>query len=92
MCKYIVKPVTVEAFQMTRARGQNADTWPQWLRDGHVDKSQKDNESTTESGIFVWTSKGLRQVHWDEYIVRAADGSITICAPEEFLAGYEPIR
>lgn len=96
--KYRKKPVEVEAFQMTKARGNDNSEWPEWLHEAW-------SKSPTEKGalfysadgclegepttLFIQTLEGTQKVGWNDYIIRGVKGEIYPCKPEIFEMTYE---
>lgn len=95
--KFIKKPVTVEAFQMTRERRQNNKDWPEWLNEawnkphgvpGAVyPKHYPDSDGT--DNLMIRTLEGVHQVSWDDWIIRGIKGELYPCKPEIFAATYD---
>lgn len=93
-----------DAFQITNASRAERDTWPQWLKDAHLN----DKAIATTGGVFPVdypNSDGTDQlrlevsgetggmggrVAWGDWIVRDADGQLSLCPADRFTAIYEP--
>jgi hypothetical protein len=93
------KPVTIEAFQMTRARRADNSEWPQWLHEawqksfheaGAVSCTEYPNSDGTDR-LVIQTLEGPMTVGWDDYIIRGVKGELYACKPDIFAATYEQV-
>lgn len=96
---YRKKPVTIEAFQMTRARRADNADWPQWLHEAwqksfHLQGAVSCKEYPHSDGtdpLVIRTLEGVMDVGWDDYIIRGVKGELYACKPDIFAATYEPV-
>lgn len=98
--KYRKKPVVIEAFQMTRERRESNAEWPLWLNAAW-------NKNYGETGalfpcdyprsdgndkLCIFTLKGVKVVHWNDWIIRDMNGELERCKPDIFEKTYEPVK
>ena len=75
--KFRKKPLTIEAFQMTKERRWDNIDWPQWLniawntepRVGGMWCSYKEDESTQET-LYIGTPEGIYKISWGDLIIK----------------------
>ena len=88
--KYTKKPVEIEAFQMTRARGWDQGEWPSWLieawRLGVLHNAPGD---PSPKRLVISTLEGDHNVSWSDYIIRGIKGELYPCKPDIFVATYD---
>lgn len=94
--KYQLKPVVVEAFQMTKETGRDNRDWPEWLHEAW-------NKGRRDAGAFFRMPAGSDDLYLVEknksqpihvapgdWIIRHADGSLSHCKRSVFEETYEP--
>ena len=94
--KFRKKPIVVEAFQMTKERGQiNAD-WPKWLHKAWCEDDSEPGslsiiKNVPERLFQCQTLEGPLTVNWGDWIIQGIKGEIYPCKPDIFEATYEPV-
>ena len=97
MPKYQTKPVTKEAFQMTRKRREDNSEWPNWL---NMAWNKKHNEvgavypseypnSDGKDLLEIHTLEGFQTISWDDYIIQGLSGELYSCKPDIFKKAYK---
>jgi hypothetical protein len=95
--KYTKKPVTIEAFQMTKERRMDNSDWPQWLHEkwqlepndpNAVYPSNYPNSDGTDE-LEIFTLEGVHRVSWGDYIIQGVQGELYPCKPDIFEATYD---
>ena len=99
MSKYAMKPVIVEAFQMTEERRHDNSEWPQWLHEAwnkerHVRGSL--HPFNRPGGIVygidnleIKTVDGVHLVNHGDFIIQFANGDLFSSKPDIFEATYD---
>ena len=101
MYTFIKKPISIEAFQMTRERSRDHSEWPEWLRVAwsfglRGDRSagamwagfgRRRNLTTVES-LYCGTLEGFHAISFGDYIIRGVQGEIYPCKPDIFEKTY----
>jgi hypothetical protein len=99
MSKYRKKPVTIEAFQMTKARRLDNSEWPAWLHQawqlsttelGSVFCSPDGELVGEPSRLFIQTLEGTMKVEWGDWIIQGIKGELYPCKPDIFELTYDP--
>lgn len=99
MPKYRKRPITVEAFQMTKERRKSNADWPLWLMKawnkdqyevGSVFPSEFPNSDGNDR-LMIYTLEGKHLVNWDAYIIQGIKGELYACAQNIFEETYEKI-
>lgn len=95
--KYTKKPITIEAFQMTRERRADNKDWPEWLNEawnkshqtiGSIfPKNYPLSDGTDE--LKVMTMEGPLTIAFGDWIIRGIQGELYPCKPDIFAATYE---
>lgn len=94
--KYTKKPVTIEAFQMTRERRNDNAEWPEWLNAawnaqihqvGAVYPSDFPN-SKGDDKVKINTLEGAMLVDWNDWIIKGVKGELYPCKPDIFELTY----
>ena len=97
--KFRKKPITIEAFQMTRERRDKNEDWPDWLHEAW-NKQAREIGAVFPSGyprsdgkdqLKVQTKEGLMVVPWDAYIIRGILGELYVCDRDIFNRTYDPV-
>lgn len=92
---YRKKPVTIEAFQMTKERRASNVDWPEWMhRAWQLERETPGSLYPTEKGtkngtLSIGTIEGQHLVSWGDWIVRGVKGELYPCKPDIFKATYE---
>ena len=89
------KPITVEAFQMTRERRVDNSDWPSWLNDAWNKNGGEgvlfiDSDDPQRERLVLGTLEGVHRVQWGDWIIRGVQGEFYPCKPDIFEATYEP--
>lgn len=90
--RYRKKPVVIEAFEMTEARGGDHSEWPEWLHAAW-------NKDPTETGAFfvhvdqprklaLLTLEGPLTVAWGAFIIQGVRGELYACRADIFWETY----
>lgn len=91
---YRKKPVMIQAFQMTAARHESSEDWPEWLHAAW-------NKSGIDAGVMYWvageglcisTLEGQMKIGVDDYIIRGVKGELYPCKPDIFELTYEKVE
>ena len=98
--KYRKKPVTIEAFQMTRERRTSYADWPEWLhRAWNCDpgspgavKPEDFPESDGTDRLTITTLVGELTLQWDDWIICGIRGELYPCKPDIFQETYEEVE
>ena len=91
---YRKRPVVIEAFQMTEARGLDNSEWPDWLnrawqKDAHeVGALILDKQHPTRR-FLIHTLEGAHVVTWGDWIIHGVKGELYACKPDIFDQTYE---
>lgn len=90
--KHKTKNILVDAIKMTREERDNKANWPAWLSDAWQAGGDKVGAVTSygSGDLILTTTEGLRDIFWNDYIVRGSDGSISTALPNVFERMYEP--
>ena len=90
--RYTKKPVTIEAFQLTRERRFDNSDWPQWLHAAWNHEKGEPGGFWTDNGspekLYCGTLEGAHEVTLDDWIIRGIKGEIYPCKPDIFEATY----
>ena len=86
--KYIKKPITVEAVQISEEKNDFIDNYPQWFCDAY--DSGKIRLSYAFIGLVVKTLEGEMYAPWGSYIIRGVKGELYPCRADIFEETYEP--
>jgi len=99
--KYRMKPLVIEAFQMTQERRADNTDWPDWLNQAWQ-KNHTEIGSLTPAGypcsdgtdqLLIHTVAGFHDVvGWDDWIIRDVTGEFRLCKPDIFAATFEEVR
>lgn len=96
--RYTKRPVTIEAFQMTKERRADNSDWPFWLRmawnkpfteAGAVSCADWPHSNGTDQ-LVIRTLEGVMYVGWGDYIIQGVKGELYACKPDIFEATYLP--
>ena len=91
--KYRKKLMIVEAFQITKRRGNDKTEWPNWLRVAwNRDPGGEGSVWSLSEGtnrIVIGTLEGAFTVAWDDWIIRGVMGELYACHPDIFKQTYE---
>lgn len=91
------KPVTIEAFQMTRERRFSNEVWPAWLYDAWQRDRDEPNAlyptelHTVRGTLSISTLEGQHLVSWNDWIVRGVSGELYPVKPDIFAMTYEEV-
>lgn len=94
--KFRKKPVVIEAFQMTEARGSDNRDWPSWLNEAWNKRLEEPGclylvaPAPTTRAFRIRTLEGVHAVTWGDWIIRGVAGELYPCKPDIFEATYEP--
>jgi hypothetical protein len=96
--KWCKKPVVIEAFQMTRARRDSNEDWPEWLHrawnlpftEAGAVSCEDYPHSNGKDRLVIRTLEGIHTVEWNDWIIRGVKGELYPCKPDIFAATYEP--
>jgi len=91
---YRKKPVMIEAFQMTAARHESNEGWPEWLR-AAWNKSSIHAGAVYEvvgAGLYISTLEGQMKIGVGDYIIRGVKGELYPCKPDIFELTYEKVE
>ena len=99
--KFIEKPVSIEAFQMTSRLAESSADWPQWLQDayrkGWLEEGSMEamseiiRKETDPSKLFqITTLQGRAIVRDGDWIVRDVQGKLRSFDPDIFDQFFEP--
>lgn len=95
MTKYVKKPETIEAFQMTpEAMASNVD-WPEWMHkawNGEANEEGSlwcDDFGGSDQKYWLGTRSGATLVHVNSYLIDYPHGAIGILLPSIFESRYE---
>ena len=94
--KFKKKPVTIEAFQMTRERRFNNRDWPEWLNEawnkaeGTTGAVWHDPKPPKEA-LMVGTLEGTARLELGNWIIRGVIGELYPCKEDIFNLTYDPI-
>lgn len=98
MTTYRKKPVSIEAFQMTRERRMDNSEWPAWLslawnceRNTVGALQRVDMKADLPDYLEIVTLEGKMVVSWGDWIIRGVKGEIYPCKPDIFAETYEPV-
>lgn len=90
------KPVTIEAFQMTRERRRVNEDWPHWLHEAW-DKAREEpgalspmDLGSISCPLVIGTLEGELHVDWDDWIIQGVKGELYPCKPDIFALTYDP--
>ncbi len=91
--KYTKRPITIEAFQMTRERRFNNTEWPEWLHDawnmdGGEGSLNIDLDDPTGESLYIGTLEGVYRIIWDDWIIKGVIGELYACKPDVFEVSY----
>jgi hypothetical protein len=95
--KFRKKPVTIEAFQMTKERRVNNYEWPLWLHEawneerGVAGSVYPTTEGTGDGTVSIATLEGEHLVSFGDWIIRGVKGELYPCKPDIFAATYEAV-
>ena len=97
--EYRKLPVTIEAFQMTKARRKDNHDWPQWLHKAWQDNWGEANavgcedypNSDSTDRLVIWTLEGIMTVEWNDYIIKGVHNELYPCKPEIFELTHEKV-
>ena len=98
--KFIEKPVSIEAFQMTSRLAESSADWPQWLHsawnkgiseEGSMTALPETTRKETDpSKLFqILTLEGRHIVRDGDWIIRGVKGELHPCKPDIFSQTYE---
>lgn len=97
--RYKMKPLVIEAYQMTSENRNAFSFWPEWLQKAYLEKSFRDigsvfltNPVNTNGTLSIRTSDGCVIVHNGDYIIQGVNGNIFSLEPDVFEATYEPVE
>lgn len=96
--KFRKKPVVIEAFQMTEARGKSNVDWPSWLHQAWNAPREAPGALYLTvphigDGTFsIGTLEGAHRVTWNDWIIQGIKGELYPCKPEIFEATYEAVE
>jgi hypothetical protein len=95
MPKFRKRPVIIEAFQMTKARGNDNNDWPAWLHKAwntnHLEAGSLFIKSHEPRQFAIQTLEGARDVTWGDFIIQGVKGELYPCKPDIFAATYEVV-
>ena len=95
--RFMKKPVTIEAFQMTAAARRDNSEWPFWLHmawntpqgdEGSLYPSTSPSDG--EDLLLIMTLEGEHLVSWDDWIIKGVKGELYPCKPDIFEMTYDP--
>jgi len=86
MAKFRKKPVVTEAFQWTGWAAK--DLWPCWFHQLIANRAIRVIEPYA---VGILTLEGHRMALKGEWIIRDADGKLSVCAYDAFIQTYEPV-
>jgi len=97
--EYTKKPVTIEAFQMTKERRESNADWPSWLHVAWVKSPDEigavypENANTNDGSngkdrLRIRTLEGDQLVSFDDFIIKGVQGEIYPCKPDIFSDTY----
>ncbi|MDF3606361.1 hypothetical protein PE067_09535 [Paracoccus sp. DMF-8] len=89
--RFTKKPVTIEAFQMTKERRMDNSDWPAWLNEAWQNGTlhRLDMDAELPDRLVTKTLEGQHIVAWDDWIIRGVKGELYPCKPDIFAATYE---
>ena len=96
--RYTKKPVTIEAFQITKKTRASNTSWPQWMHQAWNEEAQVEGSlypadypnSDGTDRLMVGTLEGSMTVDWGDFLIRGIKGELYPCKPDIFAASYEP--
>ena len=96
MSSFRKKPVTVEAFQMTKARRWDNSEWPTWLNQAWNKEPGEgslwiDPNDEERQRLVIGTLDGVCRIDWDDWIIQGVKGELYPCKPDIFEATYEVV-
>lgn len=98
--KFTKKPVTIEAFQMTKTNRASNEHWPNWLHlawqkdfheKGAVSCEDYPNSDGTDR-LVIQTLEGTQTVSWDDWIIQGVKGELYPCKPDIFALTYDEVK
>ena len=100
--RFTKRPVTIEAFQMTRERRMDNSEWPSWLNEAWNKEAGSPGrvfihtpEAPMPNRLCIGTLEGVMLVDWDDWIIRGVNGELYPCKPDIFeltyMAGENPM-
>ena len=88
--RYTKKPITIEAFQMTKEARWTPSKWPSWLLKAWDEGTVAPLVNESPSGeIFVATLEGNHSVSWGDFIIQGIKNEIYPCKPDIFTMTYD---
>ena len=95
--KFRKKQAEVEAYQMTKERMedrafQDESDWPKWLKEAWNKPMGKLGSLSFDSvsyHLVLDIPEGYRKVNEGDWIVRDAEGKLSVCHPDRFKRIYE---
>ena len=93
--EYRKKPIVIEAFQMTKDRGESNVDWPEWLhRAWNMEQGEpgaifRAMPFDGSSKFRICTLEGTHTVSWNDWIIRGVEGEIYPCKDSIFQQTYE---
>ncbi len=99
--KYIRKSTPVEAVQMTKEVQLSQDTWPEWLKAAAQKDAEEvnsifispnyDPEEESTYALDIHVVNGKYAVLYDDWVVKASNGSLVLLQEEVFSSIYTEV-
>lgn len=91
--RYCKRPVTIEAFQMTKERRWSNSEWPDWLHEAwQKDQSEPNSfwcDKEFPEELFITTLERAHSVSYYDWIIQGVNGELYPCKPDIFELTYE---
>jgi hypothetical protein len=92
------RPVTIQAFRLTKETRWNNVDWPQWAHEAWNKEGEgslscqptPDNENKSTEHLFIGTLEGVMRVDIGDWIIRGIKGELYPCKPDIFIETYTP--
>jgi hypothetical protein len=97
MPTFTLKPVEIEAFQMTEAARKDRKSWPDWLQEAWEKPNAEMGSiwpqnypiETGEENLVMRVREGTAFVQWGDVIIRYPDGRLAHRKAEVFLDTFD---
>jgi hypothetical protein len=90
--KFRKRPVVIDAFQLTKEASLNNNTWPDWLNDSRIYRTNHSFSIDKDYPLTIKTLEGNMLVSINDWIIKGVKNELYPCKPDIFEETYEEVN